>query len=68
LKPEYRQLRASIRASRYLSVDETGWRVGRHNVWLHGWVKNTATAYAINSQGKRIKKGLDFLGFFDIFQ
>ena len=50
LEPEYRRILASIRASEHLSVDETGWRVGGHNAWLHVWVGGAATGYAIDSQ------------------
>jgi transposase len=50
LEPEYRQLLASVRASRQLAADETGWRVGGQSAWLHVWVGDRATAYAIDSQ------------------
>jgi transposase len=49
-EPEYRQLPASVRTSKQLAVDETGWRVGGHNAWLHVWVGDRATGYAIDSQ------------------
>jgi transposase len=50
LEPEYRRILGSIRASKQLAVDETGWRVGGHSAWLHVWVGDEATAYAIDSQ------------------
>jgi transposase len=50
LEPEYRQLLASVRGSRQLAADETGWRVGGRSAWLHVWVGDRATAYAIDSQ------------------
>jgi transposase len=50
LEPEYRRILASSRASKQLSVDETGWRVGGRPAWLHVWVGDQATAYAIDSQ------------------
>jgi len=50
LEPQYRRILASVRASKQLSVDETGWRVGGHNAWLHVWVGDEATGYAIDSQ------------------
>jgi transposase len=50
LGPQYRHILASIRSSKQLSVDETGWRVGGHSAWLHAWVGDEATAYAIDSQ------------------
>jgi transposase len=49
-EPEYRQILGSIRASKQLSVDETGWRVGGQPAWLHAWVGDAATGYAIDSQ------------------
>ena len=49
LEPEYRRILASVRASKQLAVDETGWRVGGHNAWLHVWVGDGATGYAIDS-------------------
>jgi transposase len=50
LEPQYRQILASIRASKQLSVDETGWRVGGHSAWLHVWVGDGATGYAVDTQ------------------
>jgi transposase len=50
LEPEYRLLLASVRASRQLAADETGWRIGGHPAWLHVWVGDRASAYAIDSQ------------------
>ena len=50
LEPEYQQIRASIRVSKQLAVDETGWRVGGRSAWLPVWVGDRATAYAIDSQ------------------
>ena len=38
LKPVYREIEGRLRDSRYITPDETGWRVGGHPVWLHGWV------------------------------
>jgi transposase len=50
LESEYRRILASVRASEQLAVDETGWRVGGQSAWLHAWVGDRATAYAIDSQ------------------
>jgi len=49
LEPQYRQILASIRASKQLSVDETGWCVGGQGAWLHVWVGDQATSYAIDT-------------------
>ncbi len=50
LEPQYQQVLASIRTSKQLSVDETGWRVNASPAWLHVWVSEEATAYAIDSK------------------
>lgn len=31
-----------------MAVDETGWRIGGHPAWLHAWVSERATCYAID--------------------
>jgi transposase len=48
LEPDYQAILADIRASEQVSADETGWRVGGHTAWLHDWVGDRATAYAID--------------------
>lgn len=49
LEPAYREIEDHLRNSRYLTPDETGWRVGGHPVWLHGWVGDGgATLFAID--------------------
>lgn len=45
--PTGRQIRATIRASPWLVPDETGWRVGGRNAWLHVVVGPRATWYGI---------------------
>ena len=50
LEPDYRRILDSIRDSKQIAADETGWRVGGHPAWLHAWVGDEATAYAIDSQ------------------
>ena len=51
LKPAYQEIEERIRHSQYLTPDETGWRVGGHPVWLHGWVGDGgATLFAIDPQ------------------
>ena len=39
-----------MRASEQIAADETGWRIGGHPAWLHAWVGDRATAYAIDPQ------------------
>ena len=51
LQPVYEQIKEHIKSSKHLDPDETGWRIGGHLVWLHGWVGDDgATLYAIDPQ------------------
>ena len=51
LQPVYEQIQERIIDSEHLTPDETGWRIGGHPAWLHGWVGDDgATLYAIDSQ------------------
>jgi transposase len=51
LQPVYEQIKEHIKSSNHLTPDETGWRIGGHLVWLHGWVGDAgATLYAIDPQ------------------
>jgi transposase len=44
----YEQLRQDIRGSPQVVPDETGWRVGGRNAWLHAFVGQRATCYVID--------------------
>jgi transposase len=48
LEPDYRLILDTVRSSEQIAADETGWRVGGHPAWLHAWVGDRATAYAID--------------------
>jgi transposase len=48
LAPAYQEVLQATRGADQLSVDETGWRVGGQPAWLHVWVGERATAYAID--------------------
>jgi transposase len=48
LRPCYQQVREAIAQSEELYADETGWRVGGQPAWLHVWVGEQATCYAID--------------------
>ena len=37
-----------VKSSRLIVPDETGWRVGGHPAWLHAWVGERATCYAVD--------------------
>jgi transposase len=51
LQPAYEQIKERIKGSEHLTPDETGWRIGGHPAWLHGWVGDEgATLYAIDPQ------------------
>jgi len=48
LEPDYRALLTELPASARIAADETGWRIGGQSAWLHVWVGDRATAYAID--------------------
>jgi transposase len=51
LEPVYEQIKEHIISSEHLTPDETGWRIGGHPAWLHGWVGDDgATLYTIDPQ------------------
>lgn len=50
LEPDYRHILDAVKASEQIAADETGWRVGGRNAWLHVWVGDEASAYAIDSK------------------
>lgn len=47
-EPAYEQLRQDIRASPQIVPDETGWRVGGRNAWLHTFVGRRETVYVVD--------------------
>jgi transposase len=48
LQPVYEEIKDSIKTSNVITPDETGWRLGGRPVWLHAWVGDQATCYAID--------------------
>jgi transposase len=48
LRPAYQEVRREIKSSPGLTPDETGWRVAGRPAWLHAWVAERATGYAID--------------------
>jgi transposase len=50
LTADYQTILDDLKLKQRLAVDETGWRVGGHSAWLHVWVGERATAYAIDPQ------------------
>jgi len=57
-EPAAAQLREEIRGSPMVVADETGWRVGGRNAWLHGFVTPTATCYEIGDRSGAIAEAL----------
>jgi transposase len=47
-QPIYQAICRSVRRSRWVVPDETGWRVGGLLAWLHGFVARRTTAYVID--------------------
>jgi transposase len=48
LGPAHQEIREDLKASPVLTPDETGWRVEGKPAWLHAWVGERATCYAID--------------------
>jgi transposase len=65
-EPAYQQIRSSVQASPSVRPDETGWRVGGRNAWLHVFVGERATCYEIAPhRGHEVAErllGLDWSG------
>lgn len=66
LQPVYEEIKESIKESKYITPDETGWRNGGRPVWLHAWVGDRATCYVIDPHrsADALEKviGLDYSG------
>jgi transposase len=43
LHPVYEQIQQRLQTATHLTPDETGWRIGGHPAWLHGWVADDGT-------------------------
>lgn len=48
-QPAHQEVREEVKAAPVLTPDETGWRVAGKPAWLHVWVTQRATCYAIDS-------------------
>ena len=46
-EPAYREIQAAVRRSPSVVLDETGWKVGGRNAWLHVQVGEQATCFVI---------------------
>ena len=63
--PAYEQIRADIRGSPWVVPDETGWRLGGKNAWLHVFVGLHSTCYDIGNRSVEVAQkllGLDWAG------
>jgi transposase len=54
----YQALRWVVRHSPWVVPDETGWRVGGHNAWLHAFVSATATYYEVGDRSGDVAERL----------
>jgi transposase len=52
LGPASQEVQEEIKSSPCLTPDETGWRVAGRPAWLHAWVGERATGYAIDPHRK----------------
>src|SRR5512135_901397 len=52
LEPADQEIRQEIRSASCNTPDETGWRVAGQPAWLHAWVTERATGYAIDPRRK----------------
>src|SRR5262245_50262909 len=48
LEPAHQEIRKAVKGAARLTPDETGWRVEGKPAWLHAWVAERATCYAID--------------------
>lgn len=52
LGPAHQEIEQEIKSAPGVTPDETGWRVAGHPAWLHAWVTERATGYAIDPHRK----------------
>jgi transposase len=52
LQPAYQEVRQEIKSAACVTPDETGWRVAGRPAWLHAWVAERATCYALDPHRK----------------
>jgi len=52
LEPADQEVCSEIKAASCLTPDETGWRVAGQSAWLHAWVGERATCYAVEPDRK----------------
>jgi transposase len=52
LGPAHQEIHQEIKSAPGVTPDETGWRVAGRPAWLHAWVTERATGYAIDPHRK----------------
>jgi transposase len=67
LEPAYHEIRQATQTADVIVVDETGWRVNGQSAWLHVWVTDPATCYAVDAHRSADAleqvRGLDWEGW-----
>ena len=58
---QHQEIQQSVRGSPLVTPDETGWRMGGQNAWLHVMVGTGATLYEIN-EGRGFEVSAAMLG------
>ena len=57
-QPAYQQVRQAVQDAPCVTPDETGWRVGGHNAWLHVFATSRATCYEIGDRSGDVAERL----------
>lgn len=57
-EPNYEAIRQDVRGSPWVVPDETGWRVGATNAWLHVFVGGNAACYEIGDRSGDVAERL----------
>lgn len=61
-EPSYEALKAQLRASPVVYPDETGWKIGGKNAWLHGATNGAATTVYTIEAGRGYLEAAELLG------
>lgn len=56
--PAYEQVRQAVKESPCVTPDETGWRLGGRNAWLHAFATDRATCYEIGNRSGDVAERL----------
>jgi len=61
-EPSYEILKSQLRASPVVYPDETGWKIGGRNAWLHGATDGAATTVYTIEAGRGYPEAAELLG------